>query len=439
MLQRHRLRVLVAYSKTQYYVVNGVQHGTAYEYLKEFEKAVNRNYRSQQKNFRFHVFFVPVPRDQILSGLAAGKGDLAVAGLTVTRERSRSVDFSNPTMSGVKEIAVTGPHSPSLRTIDDLSGQQVFVRKSSSYWEHLERLNNKLRAEGKPEVILQAAPEDMEDEDLLEMLNAGLVSVVVMDDYVPAMWAKVYTNIRPQNEIVVHDDGNFAWAMRKNSPKLMAAVNEFIETHKRGTTFGNVVVGKYYSSANLIKDVATPAEIKKFQKTVSLFQQYSASYNVDYLLMMAEGYQESGLNHKVHSKSGAIGIMQLLPSTGQKMKVGDIHHLDANIHAGVKYIHFMVNEYFAKEPMTETNKLLFSFAAYNAGPGRIKALRREAAQEGLDPNVWSDNVEMIAEARIGRETVTYVDNIYKYYVAYKLIEEHDKQKGKTLVQMKPNS
>jgi membrane-bound lytic murein transglycosylase MltF len=155
--------------------------------------------------------------------------------------------------------------------------------------------------------------------------------------------------------------------------------------------------------------------------------------------MMAEGYQESGLNYKVHSKSGAIGIMQLLPSTGQKMKVGDIHRLDANIHAGVKYIHFMVNEYFAKEPMTETNKLLFSFAAYNAGPGRIKALRREAAQEELDPNVWSDNVEMIAEARIGRETVTYVDNIYKYYVAYKLIEEHNQQKGKTLVQMKPNS
>jgi membrane-bound lytic murein transglycosylase MltF len=89
----------------------------------------------------------------------------------------------------------------------------------------------------------------------------------------------------------------------------------------------------------------------------------------------------------------------------------------------VKYMRWMIDQYFKDEPMDNLNKGLFAFASYNAGPGRIRQLRREAAKRGLDPNVWFGNVEQIASERIGRETVTYVSNIYKYYVAYRLIAE----------------
>jgi membrane-bound lytic murein transglycosylase MltF len=430
MLKRHYLRALVASSKTQYYVVNGAEHGTSYELLKAFEDWVNRKYPSTQKNVRFHVVFVPVSRDEMLHRLTIGRGDLAVGTLTVTPDRQKIVDFSDPLATGVKELAVTGPRSPELHSLEDLSGQEVFVRKSSSYWEHLEALNATFRSQGKAIVKLRAAPEDLEDEDLLEMLNAGLVPVVVTDDYLPKIWAQFYTNIQAHPDVVLDDSGQFAWAMRKNSPKLMSAVNEFVKTHKQGTEFGNTLIARYAKNTKTLQNAIEPGELQKFQETVSLFQKYSSEYKLDYLLMMAEGYQESTLDQNAKSQVGAVGVMQLMPATGDQMKVGDIHQEEANIHAGVKYIRFMVDKYFANEPMDDTNKMLFAFAAYNAGPGRIHELRQEAAKKGLNPNVWINNVELVAAARIGMETVTYVANIYKYYVAYKLIAEREEERKK---------
>jgi membrane-bound lytic murein transglycosylase MltF len=435
-LKRRYIRALVTYSKTQYYVVKGVQHGSSYELLKAFEDEINRKYPQKERSLRFHVVFVPVPRDQLFSRLVEGRGDIAVGEITVTPERLKVVDFSDPLVAGARTIVSTGPQSPTLNSLDDLSGKEVFARQSSSYWEHLQTLNGKFKSEGKPLVRLRAAPEDLEDENILEMLNSGLVQIVVTHAYLPKLWGHIYTNIQPHEDIVVSDNDSIAWAMRKNSPQLMSVVNNFVRTHKVGTAFGNANVQRYAVNTQMLKSAASPADLAKFEATVSLFRKYSAEYNVDYLLMMAQAFQESSLNQQAKSKVGAIGIMQLMPATGEQMKVGDITQLDANVHAGVKYIRFMVDKYYASEPMTDTNKLLFAFAAYNAGPGRVHSLRAEAAQKGFDPNVWIDNVEMIAAARIGTETVTYVANIYKYYIAYKLVAEQDAERGDALRELR---
>jgi membrane-bound lytic murein transglycosylase MltF len=153
---------------------------------------------------------------------------------------------------------------------------------------------------------------------------------------------------------------------------------------------------------------------------IGMFRKYGDQYGLDYLLMAAQGYQESGLDQNVKSRVGAVGVMQVMPSTGKDMNVGDIRQLEPNINAGVKYIRFMVDQYFKDEPMDALNKGLFAFAAYNAGPARVKQLRAETGKDGLDPNVWFNNVERVAARRIGRETVQYVSNIYKYYIAYQL-------------------
>jgi membrane-bound lytic murein transglycosylase MltF len=428
MLKRRYMRVLVASSKTQYYVVKGIQRGTSYEVMKAFEDWVNRKYPQKTKNLRFHVVFIPVSGNQLLARLNAGRGDLAVGAITITPERAKVVDFSQPMVTDVKEIAVTGPNSPQLQSLDDLSGQEVFVRKSSSYWEHLEDLNQKFQSEHKPPAKLRAAPEDLEDEDLLEMLNSGLVSVTITNAYLPRLWANIYKNIKPHPDVLLDSSGQIAWGMRKNSPQLMKVVNEFVATHKVGTAFGNSVIQRYVSSDRMLKTAVAPADLKNFQQTAALFQKYGSQYNLDYLLVMAQGFQESSLDQNAKSNVGAIGIMQLMPATGEQMKVGDVHQEEANIHAGAKYIRFMVDKYFANEPMTDTNKVLFAFASYNAGPGRIHSLRQEATKEGLDPNVWINNVELVVAARIGMETVTYVSNIYKYYIAYKLVAEREQER-----------
>jgi membrane-bound lytic murein transglycosylase MltF len=237
------------------------------------------------------------------------------------------------------------------------------------------------------------------------------------------LWAKVFKKLKPREDLVVHKGGDIAWMIRKDSPKLKAEIAIFAKNYGQKTDFGKALVKKYTGSPRVVKPATSAGEIKKYQATVEFFQKYGAQYDMDYLLMMAQGYQESLLDQNAKSDVGAIGVMQLMPATGKEMNTGDIMQIEPNIHAGVKYISMMRDEFFGNEPMDKRNKTLFSFAAYNAGPGRVQKLRKEAEKQGLDPNVWFNNVEVIAAKRIGEETVTYVANIYKYYVAYTLVEQ----------------
>jgi membrane-bound lytic murein transglycosylase MltF len=160
---------------------------------------------------------------------------------------------------------------------------------------------------------------------------------------------------------------------------------------------------------------------------VELFKRYAGQYRFDHLMIAAQAYQESQLDQTKRSQAGAVGVMQVLPKTAKDPVVGipDITRLDNNIHAGVKYLRFMTDRYFNQPGMDATNRTLFTFAAYNAGPAKVTRLRKQAAQEGLDPNLWFGNVERVAAKVIGRETVQYVSNIYKYYVAYRIVAERE--------------
>jgi membrane-bound lytic murein transglycosylase MltF len=426
MVKRRVIRVLVPHSKTHYFVELGQPRGVAYEAMKAFEDEINK----KRGNLKVNVVFFPTPRGKLIPDLLAGLGDIALGGLTITPERDKLVDFSMPTTTKpISEIVITGPKSPQLASINDLAGKEVFVRQSSSYWEHLTQLNERFKKEGKSPITLRAAPEDLEDEDLLEMLNAGLFSIAVTDDYTGDLWARIYKNIKPRPDLAVNTGGELAWAFRPNSPQLKAAVDAFAKTHRQGTTFGNTLISRYTVKSTFIVNSTSAQEIKKFQDLVELFRQFGDKYSVDYVLMMAQGYQESRLDQKVKSPVGAVGVMQVMPKTGQELKVGDIRKADANIHAGVKYMRFMIDRYYKDEPMDNLNKGLFTFASYNAGPARVRQLRAEAAKRGLNPNVWFNNVEVIASEKIGAETVTYVSNIYKYYIAYRLvIEDMQRQK-----------
>jgi membrane-bound lytic murein transglycosylase MltF len=323
---------------------------------------------------------------------------------------------------------VTGPASPPIGSVQDLAGQEVFVRQSSSYHESLLRLNAELERAGKPSVRLKLAPETLEDEDLLEMLNAGLVKLVVVDNHKAEFWAQIFPKIRPHPEAAVRTGGAIGWAFRKGSPKLAAALNRFVATHKKGTSFGNQLLNRYLRSAKYVKNALDPEERAKYDRTIELFRKYGDRYGFDWLMLTAQGYQESQLDNARRSRAGAVGVMQVLPTTGQEMQVGDVRQLDPNIHAGAKYLRFMTDRYFKDGPMDPVDKMLFAFASYNAGPAKIARLRKEAKESGLNPNVWFNHVEQVAAHRIGRETVQYVSNIFKYYVAYRLLEEEREER-----------
>jgi len=422
MVERRLIRVLVPYSRTLYFNDKGRERGIAAEFVRDFERWVNQKQKTQKRPIT--VVIIPTTRDKLLSGVVDGLGDIAAGNLTVTDERLKLVDFVAPEdQRPASEIVVTGPKSPLIASVDDLSGKTVHVRKDSSYYESLLALNQRFKKEGKAEVKLTIVPDALEDEDMMEMLNAGLLELMVVDDWKARMWAQILPKLKPLPEVKVREGGRIGWAIRKDSPQLKAVLNEFDQQFVKKQNLQEARINAYMKRAKQIRDATAGDDYKRFQQTVALFEKYGSKYGFDPLMLAAQGYQESQLNQSAKSHVGAIGIMQVMPATGAELKVGDIRIAESNVHAGTKYMDRLMTKYFPDANFTENNRTLFAFASYNAGPGNISKMRKLAEQRGLDPNRWFNNVELVTSEKIGAETTTYVRNIYKYYVAYKLIED----------------
>ena len=420
MQERRVIRVLVAYNKMLYFVDQGQYRGVNIDFFTAFAKHLSEKYK--RGVLKAEVLFLPVKRDQLLPALADGRGDIAAANLTITQERKELVDFSAPLLTGVKEIIITAPGVEGINSLEDLAGKEIHLRKSSSYYQHILQLNEKFINQGLQPVTVIAVDEFLEDSDLLEMVNADLIPIVAVDDHKAQFWGQIFENISLHPEIAIHSGGEIGWAIRKNSPKLAAEINEFLKTAKKGTLLGNIVYKKYLRNNKWARNALDKESQKRYQAVTDLFKKYSDMYDFDFLMTAALAYQESQLDHSKKSHVGAVGIMQLLPSTAADKNVGipELEILENNVHAGHKYLRFVQDRYFSSPEISILDKYLMSFAAYNAGPAKINKLRREAASRGLDPNVWFQNVEVVVADRIGRETVQYVANIYKYFISYKL-------------------
>jgi len=420
MVKRRMIRCAVTLTRTSYFLDGTRQRGAVYELLRELEKFVNREHRTG--TLQISVVAVPTSRDQLLPSLAEGRVDIAAANLTITQERQKLVDFAAPFYDKAAEIVVTGPGAPELPDLAALGGRRVMIRRSSSYWSDLEKLNQRLKAEGKPAVKLVAMPEVLETEGILELANSGAVKITVADNYLADLWAKVFPRITLHPDLALREGGRIAWAIRKGSPGLKALLDRFVRSHRAGTLTGNVLIKRYFQNTRWISNPIDTTSEKKLLALRTIFDTYAKEYGFDPLMLMALAYQESGLDQSKRSAVGAVGIMQLLPSTAADPNVGipDITTVDNNIHAGTKYLRFLRDRYFSDPAIDPLNAELFTFAAYNAGPARVAKLRSEAARMGLDPNRWFYNVEVVAAKRIGRETVRYVANIVRYSVAFDL-------------------
>ncbi len=428
MLQRGIIRVAVTHSKTHYFIDKGRQYGITSETLQAFEVYLRQRFKAKLKGRALSVVLMPVPRNQLFSLLETGHADIAVANLTITESRQKRADFTIPTEQNVSEILVSGAHVTAPTSIESLSGKPVMLRKSSSFHHHLEELNTTLVSQGKAPVDIIPADEYLETEDLLEMLDAGLIEYTVADAHIVDVWAKVFANIRVHPELVIKKDRQIAWAVRKGTPQLMAEANRFLKSHRSGTKFGNVLKQRYLENPYWAKRALDQSELAKFTSMTGLFRKYAEQYQFDYLMLMAQAYQESQLDQTRRSPVGAIGIMQVMPETGKIMAVGDIHQLEPNVHAGTKYMRMLIDTYFSDPAIDDINRVLFAFAAYNGGPTRIQKMRRRTAKAGLNPNVWFGNVEHTVARNVGQETVRYVANISKYYVAYRLARQQVKEK-----------
>jgi len=366
--------------------------------------------------------------EQLEHALLEGVGDVVGYGVIVTPEREKAVLFTTPIDSNVKQVIVTGPKAPPITNLEDLSGKEVHVNALTVYYESLQRLSKEFQNAGRPPILVKAADPNLTDEDLLEMVNAGLIPATVTINIRAEFWSKVLPHLTLHPDIVLKKEEQLAFATRKDSPELRQLLDEFVQGHQMGTSFGNTLLRRYLQNAKWVKDATSSEEMEKFQAYVRYFKKYAAQYDFDYLMLVAQGYQESGLDQNRKNPSGAEGIMQVMPklAAAPPINISNVDIAENNIHAGAKMLHNIAETYFKDDNLDATNKTLMVFASYNAGPSRILRLRKKAAREGLDANQWFGNVELVVAKDVGQETVQYVSNIYKYYVAYKLTLEETK-------------
>ena len=424
MKEKGVIRVLVSADLGFYYIDRGRPKGVGAEFLYHFEKHLKK-----QAPY-VHIQVIPVLRDDLLPSLAAGYADLAVANLTITPSRQQEIDFSTPLITEVKELLVTNKAYPQVTDFTQLSGKEIWVRESSSYFESLKKVNATLINQDKKPLKIEFVEEAIQDYELLEMINAGHIPATVLDSHKAEMWHNIMEDIQIHNDIPFRQGGKVAWALRKQTPELKKIINRYLKTARSGTLLGNVIYNKYIDDTRWLSRALNQNKLKRLDQLAQIFTHYAEKYQFEYLMMAAQGFQESGFDQSKVSHKGAVGIMQVLPSTAKdpNVNIRNIDKVENNIHAGTKYMRFIKDRYFSDPAISEDDQVYFALAAYNAGPANIRKMRRLAKKHGFNPNVWFKNVEVITRRNIGREPVNYVANISRYYVVYKQLTRIKAQK-----------
>jgi membrane-bound lytic murein transglycosylase MltF len=432
MLKARNLRALVLINPINFFYQNGQPRGITYEALEEFERFVNKKYKTGA--LKVKVTFIPMSPDEMAEALNEGVGDFIAQGIVITPAREERYAFTIPIQSDIKDIVVTGGELGNVTSFDELVGKDIYANPLTERYAELQAMNAQRVKDRKPPLTIKAADKNLLEDDLIQMVNAGLIPATVSSQPRAELWAQVLPKVKPHPELVFASGQQVGWVMRKNNPELKKLLDEFAETHKAGTSFGNTLLRRYLQNTKWIKNSTSTEEMKKFQAYVEYFKKYSGEYNFDYLMIAAQGYQESLLDQNRRSPVGAVGIMQVIPkyAAANPINVRNVNQADQNILAGVRMLRNIADTYFNDPAVDQVNRTLFTFASYNAGPNRIVRLRKKAADDGLNPNKWFGNVELEVAEDVGQETVTYVSNIYKYYVAYKLTQEQAQEKKKAM-------
>jgi membrane-bound lytic murein transglycosylase MltF len=413
------LRVLVSPSRTNFFLGKGKARGLEYDLFEQWELDLRKSLN--KKNFQ--VIYIPVSHNQLLSSLMQGHGDVAAAMLTITPEREKIVDFTAPYLTGVSEVLVQHKKAPPIKSLEDLSGKKIFVADGSSYLSSLIKLNSSLESSSLAPVKITTLKK-LNTEDILELLNTGLFDYSFADHTLAELWSGVLPQVQVIKDIRIGSHKNIAWAIRKDSPQLKDKLDAFAHKNRKGSLLGNILFKRYYQKPywldqSLLSSLGGLGELKTY------FQEAGEKYELDWLYLAMQCFQESSFKADAKSSAGAIGLMQLLPSTAKDMGVEDLYDPQQSIMGGAKYMSWIKSHYF--KGLEGDNKLFFCLAAYNAGFRRVQNWRKDATAMGYNPDIWFGNVEHVAFHKTGLEPVRYVSNIHKAFTAmsqyFKIAEE----------------
>jgi membrane-bound lytic murein transglycosylase MltF len=412
------LRVLVNYNRTDFFVNGGQPHGFEYEYVREFEHFLNQRLRRTANPIHFE--FVITDLERVLPDLTEGRGDIAAANLTITPLRNQKVDFSQPYLTSVDELVVTHRNVPAPATLDALGGKRVLVPRGSSYAEHLTRLARAQREAGLTPVEVVEADGGLESEDILELVNAGIVDYTIVDSHRARLWAQVLPHIVVRENAVVNPGGSIAWAVRPESRELLAALDAFIRQDGARSAMNRMLFDRYFRDTRWIVNPATRPMLRRQASVIDAIKKYSEADGLDWRLVLAHAAAESDFDHSRRGANGAIGVMQVTPEMAEEVGVTDIEQPDRNIEAGVHYLAKLRNDYARETGAEDQASMDLALAAYRVGPEQVRTLQNYARALGLDPAKWEKNVALVADLTLGDSPAREVDKVRLYLEAYRL-------------------
>jgi len=418
MIKKREMRVLTTYTLGNYFVYKGQAYGYEYSKMEEFEKFLNQG--KGRGDLQVEFYYIPLPFDLLIEALNQGYGDIVAANLTITPERSEQVAFSDPHLWGIREVLVSRKDAGIVKNRDDLAGRRIHVRQGSSYHSSLLQFNEDLAARKLAPIRIELLPGLVNTGEIIQMVDSGVIEMTVADSHIAELVAELIENVRIHQDIAFNEDVRFGWMVRKNNPELKASLDRFVKTVKKGTLMGNIFYKRYFKENPWAREAVQNQDLEALTRYAPLFQKYGDMYDIDWLLIAAQSFQESRFDPDARSRIGAQGLMQLLPSTARDMGIDDISTPENNVHAGVKYLRWVMDRYFAGEDITEEDRVRFALAAYNAGPANIRRSRSTATQLGYDPDRWFNHTELGTMQRVGLEPVHYVRNINKYYLSFRM-------------------
>ena len=398
-----KLRALVDNSSTSYFVYKGTPMGFEYELLSRFAAAID-----------VELAVEPVKDlDNIIDSLLSYEGDVIAANLTVTRDRTQNVSFTKPLILSKQVLVQRYPKSKDeainlVERPSELVGKEVYVRKNSSFYNRLQNLSDEIGGE----IILKDVASNITVEQLIKKVANGEINYTIADEHVAKINKAFFPNIHIKTAISLEQQ--IAWAVRKESPDLLIALNEWLRHFKKTTDY-RVIYLKYFGNTTLYKTRVRSQLFTSKSGQLSPYDQivkkYAKETSWDWRLLTSVIYQESQFNHKAVSWTGAQGLMQLMPTTAAEYGLDSSAGPNQNISAGIEYLEWIDKQFEDKVSDPEERKK-FVLAAYNVGLGHVFDAIRLAEKNNLKKNVWDKNV---AEMLLNKSKPKYYNDKVVYY------------------------
>ena len=404
-----QLRVLVNQSRHSSGVVRGESIGVEYHRLRALEQYLNRTARDGRE---VHLRLIPLPKEELLAALLRGEGDLVAPGELLALRRDMPVRASAPIQRDVPLVVVSRQGNRRYQRVEQLAGHSLALPVGSAARGALQRLNAGLKAP----IVADWQDPTLAVEDVLEMVQAGILPMTAVELPIAERWAKVMPKLRIDRHLRLAQKGDLSWYTRRGASSLSASIDQFLREY-RAPEDADRVFQRVYRRSYKVRQPLGRAERQRLERVRPSLMRHAKAQSLDWLLLAALALKESTLNPDARGSGGARGLLQVTPAAARSVGVGNAASLDGNVQAGAKYLAMLRRRYFASSQLNERERMAFVLAAYNLGPQRIQGLRAEARRRGLDPNRWFFQVERVAAERLGLGVVSYVGSVNKYHLA----------------------